>query len=157
SPEQVAVLQRLGFSQGDYVTYMVAPTLAMMVVCFVVSTLIAWRRADDWMALLVALLLVTFGPVWITSNMPASSLLQIPNACLYFLFGALLMLVFSLFPTGQFVPRWTRWTAVLSLAIQVPTIFFPTAPFALQIHADTLGYYALLGEVAILVAVQLYR
>src|SRR5262249_24034731 len=47
SPEQVAVLQRLGFSQGDYVTYMVAPTLAMMVVCFVVSTLIAWRRADD--------------------------------------------------------------------------------------------------------------
>src|SRR5205807_261013 len=35
--------------------------------------------------------------------------------------------------------------------------FFPNAPFTLNTNADTLGYFMLLGEAAILVLVQLYR
>src|SRR5207248_11759450 len=66
-------------------------------------------------------------------------------------------LVFLLFPTGRFVPRWTRWTAVVGLAVQVPSTFFPNTPFTLNTHAYTLGYLVLLGEAAILVVVQLYR
>jgi hypothetical protein len=157
SPEQAEVLKGFGLSPGDYAAYMVALTLAIMVVCLVVSTVIVWRRSDDRMALLVALLLVTFGPIFVTSPGPANSPLQVSNECLYFLALSLLVLVFSLFPTGQFVPSFTRWTAVVSLAVQVPSIFFPHAPFTLSIHADVLGYPVLLGEAAILVAVQLYR
>jgi hypothetical protein len=158
TPEQAAMLKGWGFSPGEYAAYTLALTLAMMAVCLAVSTLITWRRADDRMALLVALMLVTLGPVWMTSSgTPTDSPLQVPNACLYFLLGASFMFVFSLFPTGQFVPRWTRWTAVASLAVQVPTVFFPTAPFALKIHANDIGYLVLLGEVAILVAIQVYR
>jgi len=157
SPEQVVVLKGLGFSTSDYATYTIALALAIMVVCFVVSTLIVWRRSDDRMALLVALMLVTFGPIFVTSTVPASSPLQIANECLYFLALSLLVLVFLLFPTGQFVPRWTRWTAVVGLAVQVPSTFFPNTPFTLHTHADTLGYLVLLGEAAILVVVQLYR
>jgi signal transduction histidine kinase len=157
SPEQVEVLKGLGFSPGDYVAYTIALTLAIMVVCLVVSMLIVWRRSDDWMALLVALMLVTIGPIFVTSPAPANSPLQVSNECLYFLALSLLVLVFSLFPTGQFVPSFTRWTAVVSLAVQVPSIFFPHAPFTLSIHALEIGYLVLLGEAAILVAVQLYR
>ncbi len=157
SAEQVEVLKGLGFSTSDYATYTIALALAIMVVCFVVSTLIVWRRSDDRMALLVALMLVTFGPIFVTSTVPLSSPLQIPNACLYFLTLSLLVLVFLLFPTRQFVPRWTRWTAVVGLALQVPSTFFPNTAFTLNTHADTLGYLVSLGVAAILVVVQLYR
>jgi hypothetical protein len=131
SAEQVEVLKGLGLSPSDYATYTIALALAIMVVCFVVSTLIIWRRSDDRMALLVALMLVTFGPIFVTNTVPLSSPLQIPNACLYFLALSLLVLVFLLFPTGQFVPRWTRWTAVVGLALQVPSTFFPNTAFTL--------------------------
>ncbi len=157
SAEQVEMLKGFGFSPGDYATYTITLTLAIMVACLVVSTLIVWRRSDDRMALLVALMLVTFGPIYVTSSVLPSSPLQIPNECLYFLAFSLLVLVFLLFPSGQFVPRWTRWTLVVSLAVQVPVTFFPNAPFTLTILGDSLGYFMLLGETMILVGVQLYR
>ncbi len=158
TPEQVGALKGIGLSTGNYAASMVALTLTSVVVCLVVSTLIVWRRPDDRMALLVALMLVTIGPIVATGSMWAtSSPWQVPNACLYFLTLALLLLVFSLFPSGQFVPRWTRWTVVVSLAVQVPYIFFPNAPFTLYINADPIGYLMLLGELAILAIVQLYR
>src|SRR5229473_2715025 len=86
SPGQVGALKGMGLSLGDYAAYIVALTLASVVVCLVVSTLIIWRRPDDRMALLVALLLVTFGPIIATSAVSASSSpWRVPNECLAFL------------------------------------------------------------------------
>jgi hypothetical protein len=65
-------------------------------------------------------------------------------------------LVFSLFPTGQFVPPWTRWTIVVFLAVNVPFTFFP-ALNTLTISAVSLGFLVALCELAILAVVQLYR
>src|SRR5579859_2021691 len=59
---QVETLKGFGFSLGDYAAFTVALTLAAMLVCLAVSTLIIWHRSDDRMALLVALSLVTLGP-----------------------------------------------------------------------------------------------
>ncbi len=158
SPGQVGALKGIGLSIGNYAAYTVALTLASVVVCLVVSTLIAWRRSDDRMAMLVALMLVTFGPIIATSSVSASpSPWRVPNACLYFLTLALLMLVFLLFPNGQFVPRWTRWTLVVFLVGQVPSTFFPDAPFTLNTNASLVGFFMLVGEAAILAVVQLYR
>jgi hypothetical protein len=158
TPGQVGVLKGIGLSIGAYAAYTVTLTLASVVVCLVVSTLIVWRRSDDRMALLVALMLVTFGPIIATSSVAASSSpWRVPNACLYFLTLALLVLVFLLFPNGQFVPRWTRWTFVVFLVGQVPSTFFPDALFTLNTHASLVGFLMLVGEVAILAVVQLYR
>jgi hypothetical protein len=158
TPEQAGVLKGMGLSPDDFAAYYVAFTLAIMVVCLVVSTVIVWRRSDDRMALLVALMLVTFGPIIATTSVSASSSIwRVPNECLLFLFLALLVLVFLLFPNGQFVPRWTRWTFVVFLVGQVPSTFFPDAPFMLNTYASSLGYLILIGECAILVVVQLYR
>ncbi len=155
---QVETLKGIGLSPGDYAAFIVALTLATMVVCLVVSTLIVWRRSDDRMALFVALMLVTLGPISATSTVLAiPSPWQLPNACLYFLALALIFLVFSLFPSGHFVPRWSRWTAAVSLVGQIPYIFFSNASFTLNTHALGIGYLVLLGEVAILAAAQLYR
>jgi signal transduction histidine kinase len=157
SPQQAEVLKGFGFSPSDYATYTIVLTLAIMLVCFVVSTLIVWRRSHDRMALLVALMLVTFGPIFVTTSVPASSPVQIPNACLSFLALALFVLVFLLFPSGQFVPSFMRWIFVVYLAVLIPFTFFPHAPFLQKISTDTIGYLVLVGEVAIVVGVQLYR
>jgi hypothetical protein len=158
TPEQAGALTGMGLSLGDHAAFTVALTLATMVVCLVVSTLIIWRRPDDRMAFLVALMLVTLGPINATNSMSAiPSPWQLPNTCLYFLALALVLLVFSLFPTGQFVPSFTRWTLVVCLAGQVPYIFFPLTPFTLSTQTASLGWLLLLGELAILVVVQFYR
>ena len=156
SPGQVGALKGMGLSPGDYAAFTVALTLASVVLCLVVSTLIVWRRSDDQMALLVALMLVTFGPIVATSSVPASpSPWRVPNECLSFLALALLVFVFLLFPNGQFIPRWTRWTLVVFLVVQIPTAF--VAPIMPNTPVDQLSYLASLGAMAALALVQLYR
>jgi fumarate reductase subunit D len=158
TPEQEGVLKGMGLSLGTYAAYTVALTLASVVVCLVVSTLIAWRRSDDRMAMLVALMLVTFGPISATSTVRVIPFLwQVPNACLYFLALALLVLVFLLFPTGQFMPRWTRWTLVVFLTVLLPFTFLPNEPFMQNTLALSLLDLTYLGEFAIIAVVQLYR
>ena len=157
SPEQVGTLKGIGLSTGDYAVYTLTLTLAIMVVCLVISTLIVWRKSDDRMAMLVAFMLVTFGPIFVTATVPESSPLQVPNECLYFLALSLVALVFLLFPTGQFVPRWTRWTLVVFIVGQVSSTFFPDAPFMLNTSVSLLSNLLSLTVLAILVVVQLYR
>src|SRR6266699_2708260 len=72
SAGQVGALKGMSLSLGDYAGFTVAITFAQVVVCVVVSTVIVWRRSHDRMALLVALLLVTFGPMIATSTIQAS-------------------------------------------------------------------------------------
>jgi len=156
SPEQMEALKALGLSVGDYIAYTVALTLVLVVVCVVVSLVLVWRRPDDRMALLVALMLVPFGPITVTSSVSgSSSLWQVPNECLTFLVTSLLVLVFLLFPGGQFVPRWTRWTLVVLLPGLVPTTF--NGPFLPNTLVGQLSYPLFLGEAVFVVAVQLYR
>jgi len=93
SPGQVGALKGIGLSIGVYAAYTVALTLATMIVCLVVSTVIVLRRSDDRLALLVAFMLVTFGPILATSSVPVSpSPWRVPTECLSFL--ALVLLVF---------------------------------------------------------------
>jgi hypothetical protein len=156
TPRQVGVLKGVGLSLGAYAAYHVALTLATMVVCLVVSTLIVLRRSEDRMALIVALLLVTLGPFNATFSTSASPFpWQVPNECLYFLAHALLVLVFLLFPSGRFVPRFMRWTPVVFLVGLVPLAFIaPTMPHTpvLQLSNFMAG-----GELATVAFVQLYR
>jgi len=119
--------------------------------------LIVWRRSDDRMALLVALLLVVFGPIYATSSIVAvPSPWRVPNECLYFLALTLLMLVFLLFPSGQFVPRWTRWALLVFLPGLVLTAFVAPAfpPYA---PVGQLTFLVSLSELATIAIVQIYR
>src|SRR6266700_473859 len=157
SSGQGGVLKVIGLSTGDYAAYTIALTFASVVVCLVVSTLIILRRSDDRMALLVALMLVTLGPVIAVATVAGNpSPWQVPNECLSFLALALLVLVFSLFPSGQFVPRWTRWSTVVCLAGVVLSAFFSNAPSPLNTHAD-MSLLVMIGELPILAITQLYR
>ena len=156
SAGQVGALKGMSLSLGDYAGFTVAITFAQVVVCVVVSTVIVWRRSHDRMALLVALLLVTFGPMIATSTIQASpSPWQVPNQCLFFLANALFVLVFLLFPTGQFVPHWMRWALIVLLPGLVPLAFL--APLTLTTPLGWLVVLVFLGALATLVVVQVHR
>ena len=158
TPSQAEVLKGIGLSLSDYAASSVAFTLATIVLCLVVSTLIVWRRPDDRMAILVALMLVTFGPLGATITVAASSSpWRVPTACLVFLALALFVLVFLLFPTGQFVPSFTRWIAVVCLAALALYTFFPNNPFTQNPDALLLSYFVSLAALATLALVQFYR
>jgi hypothetical protein len=146
TPGQVKTFTGIGLSLDVYVAYTVAFTLASVFICLVVSTLLVWRRSHDRMALFVALMLVTVGPVSMINSVPR----QVPIICLSFLAQALLVLVFLLFPTGQFVPQWMRWTLVVFLAGLV-------VPLIPNTELSPLGWLVFLSELAPLAVVQLYR
>jgi hypothetical protein len=157
TPAQAGVLRGIGLSLSDYAAYSLAFTLATIVVCLGVSTLIVWRRSDDRMALLVALMLVTLGPFSAMTTITARpSFWQVPAACLVYLAIALFVLVFLLFPTGRFVPSFTRWIAVVTLAVLVPS-YLPNSPVTQNPSALYVDYLVSLGIVATLALVQQYR
>jgi hypothetical protein len=156
TPGQAETLKGIGLSPGDYAAYVLALTLASVMVCLGVSTLIVWRRSDDRMAMLVALLLVTLGPDIATGSVSESpSSWWMPAACLYFLSLALVVLVFLLFPSGRFVPGFLRWTLVVFLAGLVPNAFIQL--FITNTLVGHLSWLVLLGELVIVMGVQLYR
>src|SRR2546421_579455 len=108
------------------------------------------------MALLVAMMLVTEGVVGISclpGPLEKSALAwRLPMHFLDFLGPVLFLLVFSLFPNGQFVPRWTRWLVVALSTAYVPPAFFPDWPFS-----GMFSKLFVLGASTFLVVAQLYR
>jgi hypothetical protein len=115
-----AALAEMGLSAGGYALYNVTLDTVFVSVFAVVAIVIFWRRSDDPMALLVATMLVVWGPLnglfvltpGATEGMyPA---LQATLGSLVTFIGYVAwMLFFYLFPSGRFVPRWTRWLALL--------------------------------------------
>ncbi len=156
TPGQVGVLTGMGLSLGDYAALLVALTLALVVVGLAVSTVIVWRRSHDRMAMLVALMLATTGVTGVTATAPATSPWLVPDECLTFLNITLLLLVFLLFPSGQFVPHWTRWIFVVFLFGQV-TLFLPDVSLIPNTSFSQLAWLVALSELATVVLVQLYR
>src|ERR687893_211571 len=125
--QKVQELKELGLSAEVFATYFVAIEVAFTALSAAIGALIFWRRAEDRMALLVSLMLLTFGgavplalftldlsPVWTASARGAS-----------FVGTALVILFFYIFPDGHFVPRWSRWVGLASIGVLAPTLLLP--------------------------------
>jgi len=115
-----AALAELGLSTGGYALYNVTLDTVFVSVFAAVAIVIFWRRSDDPMALLVATMLVVWGPLnglfvltpsATAGNYPA--LEATLGLTLTYVGYMAWMLFFYLFPSGRFVPRWTRWLALL--------------------------------------------
>src|SRR5258706_721128 len=154
SPSDLRALQRLGLSLDFYAWLDIGVNVIILLAYVLVGVVLFWRKSDDRVALLASLSLVLF-PVAFGSQIvgtlpPAWTLLAeivelLGNICIG--------LFFSLFPSGRFTPRWTRWLMVVFSAYWVITIFFPQLPFA------NFWLFAWLfpGQVIIMIALQVYR
>ncbi len=134
-----AALAEMGLSAGGYALYNVALDAVFVSVFAAVAIVIFWRRSDDPMALLVATMLVVWGPLnglfvltpsatrWMS---PASEMVldRVPTFVGYMGW----MLFFYLFPSGRFVPRWTRWLALCWFIFVGLWTFTPFGPPNLQ-------------------------
>jgi hypothetical protein len=130
-----ASLTELGLSAGGYALYNVTLDAIFVSVCAAVAIVIFWRRSNDLVALLVATMLVVWGPLngllVLTPSATAGMypVLQMTmGSALTFVGYMTWMLFFYLFPSGRFVPRWTRWLAlcwVLFCGTWISTPFGP--------------------------------
>ncbi len=113
-------LEAIGFSAGGYALYNVTLDAVFVSVFAAVAIIIFWRRSDDPVALLVATMLVVWGPLnglfvltpsatrWMSPALEMA-LDRVPTFVGYMAW----MLFFYLFPSGRFVPRFVpRWLAL---------------------------------------------
>ena len=151
-------LGELGLATELFAAYFVVAEVAFMAVSFAIGAAIFWRRSDDTMALLVSLMLITFGAS-LTIPYP---LLDLPliwkfsAEAVSFIGIALLILFVYLFPDGRFVPPWTRWLAALWIGLMVPVTFFAEPLNALLGNPWVNGLFAT-GLVGTTLFAQVYR
>src|SRR5919112_2209336 len=128
-------LAELGLSASAYALYNVTLDTIFVSVFAVVATTIFWRRSNDPVALLVATMLVVWGPLngllVLTPSATAGMypVLQMTVGSALTLVGYMTwMLFFYLFPSGRFVPRWTRWLALCWVLFVGTWTFTPFGP-----------------------------
>jgi len=129
SPRNLGALHGLGLTLDLYAGYAVVLDVMFAVVYCGVSLLIFWRKPSSRIALFVSLALLTFGTATFPDTMKALSAehppWQGPTALLNFFGFALFALFLYVFPDGRFVPRWTRWAALIWIAWQAPQYWYP--------------------------------
>ncbi|HEX9596441.1 MAG TPA: hypothetical protein VF982_06140, partial [Anaerolineales bacterium] len=129
---ELRLLENLGFSIGFFAAYGVALDVVFASVYVVVAALIFWRKSSDRQALFVSLALLLFGTA--TQSFALSALVAAHPAWgqlvdgLHFLGSASFSLFLFIFPDGRFVPRWTRWVALVWIAWLLPRYWFPDWP-----------------------------
>ena len=90
-----------------YAGFLLALSIFVALVWFIVAVLIFWRKSNDWLALLVSVMLVLQGASTTISPLDViPSVWQVLVGIVNILAFDLLFLVFCLFPTGRLVPRW---------------------------------------------------
>ncbi|RPJ44161.1 MAG: hypothetical protein EHM21_10515 [Chloroflexi bacterium] len=124
APIELSLLEKLGLSPGFFAVYGIALEIAFALVFVVVAALIFWRKSSDRQALFVALALLLFGtatqPYALHALVAVRPALGLPVDMLHFLGSASFSLFLFIFPDGRFVPRWTRWVALVWIAWLFP-------------------------------------
>jgi hypothetical protein len=153
TPQAVQALRTMGLSVNVFVASTLVLTLLALLMCWSVAAVIVWRKSDDWMALLAAVMLVLMGTSYVTHIvLQQPSPWQVPALLLDLLTFGVFFLVFCLFPNGQFVPFWLRWLPVGWIGWGAVTISLHEIPGFYSLHL--VGF---LGGLIAIVSVQVYR
>jgi hypothetical protein len=121
-------LGELGLSVDLFASYWVAIEVTFVLISSTIGVAIFWRRSDDRMALFVSFMLLTLGAA-LTVPYPLLDLpliWRLSAEVVSFIGAASVVLFFYLFPDGSFVPRWTRWLALVWIVgVMTPSTFLP--------------------------------
>jgi len=153
--DKVHGLQHLGLSIDFWAIFGIVVSVVLELGYVAAGVLIFWRRSDERMALITSLALITFGNGFnafnpVTPLPPALHLLTFGMALFSSICGGLF---FYLFPTGHFVPRWTRWLAVIWIAYWG----FNYLVLASFLTNTGLNFVVFLSLLMSIVAIQVYR
>src|SRR6266851_664628 len=159
TPANLRQLQQLGLSPGFLTAYQIGWDVGTPLIYTALAALIFWRRSADRMALFCAYMLVLFGGATYTGLLDAG--LRTGAPAWYWLVGGLELVAqvsvptfFLLFPSGRFVPRWTRWSVLVFVLYEVWYVFQPSAYLGQLAGVSALVFAALILG---LVGLQVYR
>lgn len=140
-------------SLAPYAAYMCGLVLFFALVHFVVAAVIAARKSNDWMALLVALFLVTWGATFIST--PVSN--AAPGPYLSTAASILLGLFLYMFPNGRFVPRWAAVFAAIWVTFQALGALFPSQSISPNNWPEVVRVSLTIAFFATMLLAQIYR
>jgi signal transduction histidine kinase len=159
-PGSMHLLHRLGISIDSYAVFHLVLNIVLAFVWVAAGGLIFWQKSDNWMALLVAFLLIE-GGAGSGGSVPALGqdhrVWLLPISCLNFLGSATLFLFLTLFPDGRFVPRWIRWLVAGEIVLVGFQYFFPTLLLSPTNWPPLLSTSVLLGMLGSMLIAQIYR
>jgi signal transduction histidine kinase len=137
-----AAQAQLSLAPALYEAYFVVLRVAAAVPFFALSLVLVMRRSEELRVLLLAALLAVLGaagtwftPLWLWAGYWLRESTPVPFLAwgadlLYFLLNAGGLLFLYLFPTGRFVPRWSRWATVTWVVLAFFVSFFPNSILA---------------------------
>jgi hypothetical protein len=156
-----ASLQASGVSVQFYAICLLSISFASTVVWVMVATIIFWRRADNWIAFFASLALITFGTMSLPPSPPAladESFGAWLSIRLLALIGTVTLFTFYLlFPTGRFVPSWTRWATVVFAAHDAFYYLYPRSIFDIARSFPLLDFAVLTTLACVAIGSQVYR
>lgn len=158
TPKGVRSLQEFGLSVDFYAAYSVALAVLFTGGCLAISAVIFWRVPRERMALLAALMLVLFGVIFPETPRALAltyPLWHWPISGVAFLGFVSVILFINLFPGGRFVPRWTRWAALVWIIAAGQGLFFPDSTDQPWVSLlNTLGF---MGAASVSLGALVYR
>jgi hypothetical protein len=154
-----AVLAQLGLSLDFLIAYNLVAAYVVWLSFLTTAAIIFWHKSNDWMALFVAFMLLT----WPVSEadfgllLATTPLWQTPIVVISTMGTLMLQPFFLLFPNGRLVPRWTAIILFVWALLVLSETFFPGSLLDRTIWPSGL---ALLVQVSLIVAsilAQIYR
>lgn len=128
--EDVRTLRDVGLAPEVYAAYSGVILPFIITLGFAaVSAVIIRKRADEPVALFTAVMLLAFGGASVTGTMHDLAEMQtglhLPVNMFDYVGQVAFGIFFYIFPDGRFVPRWTRWLAVVAGILFAINVFAP--------------------------------
>ncbi|HYN87777.1 MAG TPA: hypothetical protein VER55_04580, partial [Ardenticatenaceae bacterium] len=143
--------------------------LTLVIGFWTIAALLFWRKSNEPIGLLAAVAFLLWGPFttpFLDALVASEPSVALPVRFLFVLAIFSALTFFYLFPTGRFVPHWTRFLAVVWAGWMVVTFFFPEGPYnyivtrahvALQARTPVFWFMVLLAWWFSAVYAQIYR
>jgi hypothetical protein len=148
------LLDSMHLSLNFLVVYNLVFSCVLGLAVILCSPLVFFRRSNDWLVILVAFAMVAFASYLLTPVAYGAQKLGVYflNNIIYMVGMVSMVLVFLIFPTGHFSPRWTKWASLL--------LIFPAVVdfINLQTYRNTVvDFFLWAGFFVLVVFAQLYR
>jgi hypothetical protein len=156
-PEHLPVLAAWGFSLTAYAAFFTVLGAVGNLAWVAMGVLLFVRRSAEPRALFFSFFLLLFGGGPTLDLGAVQPIWWLPVAIYSFLTFSCLDVFLYVFPTGQFVPRWTRWAALTLVVLNVPSFFFPDSPLGGNHAPIVVEVLFLLSWLGSIVVAQIYR
>ncbi len=121
SQEDISLAQQSGWPYRAMMAIYFASSVFPKVAFSLVGLLIFWRRSQDWVAQLLAMMLILFCLEGIYNLGPLQPVVDALYACCTLIF----CIVPFIFPNGRFVPSWMGWLAIPNAILATLVVFAP--------------------------------